>query len=307
MRRVALIAMAILIGIGVYATLSRLHVTSARIMSVPSTHIYYLSGESKTFTLDFLVNTNQTFFTEHDAVMSVEIESEDATLPLNFEGLETVGTLHANHESMYHMRLHASQDFVTDQYRFEALEATMNIHYKNNQTAALPVGEFVMHHFENSKGPLRMESMHNVHGRFDYGLTSKGYMVSLYNDSQTPITLNQFETGSQSVPVNDGLVNVSARPYEPYMPIESLVHGYEPTLSDAPMRQLILDPGESKQFVVPFAYRDKVTLLHRYPLTIAYQQGETAHTYKMEDFAFINSDMFVKENMPLLVPGVIHD
>ncbi len=307
MRRCVFIGMAVLIGIGVYVTLSRLHVTSARIMSVPSTHIYYLSGENKTFTQDFLVNTNQTFFTESEAIMSVEIESEDETLSLHFEGLETVGTLHANHESMYHMRLHASQDFVTDQYRFETQDATMNIHYKNNQIAALPVGEFVMHHFENSKGPLRMESMHNVHGRFDYGLTSKGVMVRLYNDSKTPITLNQFETGSQRVRVNDGLVSVSKRTYEPYMPIESLVHGYEPTLSDAPMRQLIIDPGESKQFVVPFAYCDNATLLHRYPFAIDYHHDDKAYTFKMEDFAFINSDMFVKENMPLLVPGIIHD
>ena len=307
MRALWLLILSVSIAGAMVWTLMRLDATTVRVKSIPKEHIQLISEGEREFTADFLITSDTTFHTEFSAVQRARIvdETSEETLGVSVTGMDIIERVQVGHRLMHRVRVHYAHAFVTDGFSFISDDASLAITYRNDATMRVPLGHFHCYHKTPSSGPVSVVSIHNVHGRFTGGVTSKGMRVELHNDGEHPIEIDAFNILGGNVGVNERLIQTFARPYEPFMPIEAMVHGYTPELIDEPMPVLRIQPGEKQAYVIPFAYGERGTLLHRYPLIIDYTAGDASHTFVMEDFVFINTDLFVKDNLDLLKWGAV--
>ncbi len=169
-------------------------------------------------------------------------------------------------------------------------------------TMEIPIGPLSFVYEKSTTDHLTYRQIHNLPGRFAHGITAKGMIIELENLKEDAVLIESLDIFAATITVDhDHIVAYDHA-------IEGLLRADEIFNDEALMNQQLQLPIELKghekiTLLMPFSYQDETMLLHRYPIHIQTSKG----VLYIPTFPYINTTLYLEENLPLKQEGMIDD
>ncbi|GEM_PF-3880514 len=269
----------------------------AVILSIPKNHMASLHDTEDTFQLEFLVDGQHSFMFEKNMIDHITIRGNQTATDLILAS-EPAVIFREDIGDFYQVRLNLRPEGFAAETILLFEDATLEITTIFGTVAHVPIGHLTLHCGMQSDSSLDYRRIDNIPGDNGYGVTAMAVVIELFNPQDDSITIEKIHFGSDAVIIDHERIRFHVPPYEPFMTLKM----YE-NAGKAFHNGFVIEPGDTKRFMMPFTYVDTTLLYYRYPLIIETDDG----TRFIDTFPFINTDLFHEDNRSLFQEGSLLD
>ncbi len=293
---VSVLSLLLILSMVLYFRLQR---NEFEIFTVKRVHTYQSMDREKTFSTDFIINQTNHLITKENAVKSLYLKGDD-TRAMHLNSIQQLGKIFIDDEVFYKYQITFSLPYFTEDIFIEESEAALHLTLNNSETFNIPLGSFTYQTNIHEASNLKVNAIHNLFGSNGGGVTSKGMYLTLKNNYDAPLTIDEISLGTKAVRINPYLIYETNNRYDVEKPLDYY-------FSENTQFNHTINALESLNITMPFINDSNLELMYRYPIIITYQVNGN-ETYKIiDDFMFINTSPYVIENVDQFQPVRLYD
>lgn len=269
-----------------------------KIISSPKVFSILKSSDNETFTIQFLVNKNNTYYFDEDFISSASLNSEldEEIIPLIIKEISYDSMIYEYEKDKYYIvEIKLEVGFNSDDFLIEFEKAYLELNYSNNEDLKLYIGEFNYYFNEDINTELSLNNLYSTVKEIDGVNTVTGVYIKLNNISDENLVITNFNLGSNSVYFNNFYLSEIFVEPDLFDDVEDVLvlQDYNFNIYTTGIYQsILLRENQSVMIYVPLSYIGDINYIHRFYIEIEYENEAGVSKLVIDDFPFINTSIF---------------
>ncbi|TVP95853.1 MAG: hypothetical protein EA374_02955 [Acholeplasmatales bacterium] len=266
------------------------------IITVRQCHTYVYTHALETFSVPFLITDERSPYTVEEAVINPAVASSDMRMrmPLELVEIQSLGQVVYDGQPYKAFNYVLRPVFHADDFLLNIPDARLVFDLENGRSADLDIGAFNYVFARQEADWLQISARYNVHLKLHDIPTATGMVLSVENTRTHPVEISDMSINCDPIAMDmsafvlyegEGSAHLEHALFEPE--IEQVFA--TPTPQDT---AIVIMPGETLQFFIPFRYEGKGWLLDRYPVVFSLIGAGHVHRQVVDDFQFIRTQWF---------------
>lgn len=269
-----------------------------KIISSPKVYSILKSSDNETFTIQFLVNKNNTYYFDENFISSISLNSEldEEIIPLIIKEISYDSMIYEYENDKYYIvEIKLEVGFNSDDFLIKFEKAYLELNYSNNEELKLYIGEFNYCFNEDINTELSLNNLYSTVKEINGVNTVTGVYIKLNNISDENLVITNFNLGSNSVYFNNFYLSEIFVEPDLFDNVEDVLvlQDYNFNIYSTDVYQsILLRENQSVMIYVPLSYIGDINYIHRFYIEIEYENEAGISKLVIDDFPFINTSIF---------------
>lgn len=256
--------------------------------------IYSVSKTSETEYIHLLCSSNkeESYYYSIDKIVHANISNNLEEIPIIIKDIKIS---ESNDEETFIIDLSFKIGFDSDDYSIMFEHAVMNLTYRNNEELQIVLGEFNYLFYEDERLDLSFTNLSASYDVINDIETVSGLFFELHNSSDTNIVITDIDVLSSSVDFNNGEAIKIYDLIETNQTVEDILKkDYDFFELDSSPLSMQIRSNQTETMYIPLSFTS-IPFIHRFSMVITYTQNNEEYTYIIDDFPFMNTNLFNEE------------
>lgn len=269
--------------------------TRLRMISSPSIYSIKYTNSIETFSIPLLINKEDSFYTDIEYIVSVQLESESELIPLSIEKINISDE--PVFEDFYLVNFEMKLGFYSDDYVIMFDDALLHLTYQNNETYQFDIGEFYYVFQEVEENDLSLQHLQATYETYQNINTVSGVVLGLGNLTDEHLEITNIDVLGNTVTIHNGFITELYRDIDSFEDVSDILMIDNYIYDDYPVsdRNIVIPQGNEKTIYIPLLYHGEIQHIERFTIKITYEVDNEIKTMYIDDFPFMVTSVFASE------------